>query len=51
MDLTDKMIFSYSEAELAGFEERWKGKARKHLPGWSDGHNTQDVIGKYFQIA
>lgn len=27
--------------ELAGFEETWKGSARKHLPGgWNQGVNS-----------
>jgi len=29
--------------ELAGFEEAWKGKARKHLPGWSEGFKCMMV--------
>ena len=28
--------------ELAGFDETWKGKARQHLPGWSQGY---DMLG------
>lgn len=28
--------------DLAGFEETWKGKARKSLPGWSEGFNVQN---------
>lgn len=30
--------------ELPNFEQAWKGKARKHLPGWNehfDGHVGQ----------
>ncbi|KAL3498710.1 hypothetical protein ACH5RR_041442 [Cinchona calisaya] len=42
---TMQTLHNLEEAELAGFDERWKGKARKNLPGWSDGQNTQDVIG------
>lgn len=28
--------------ELDGFEEVWKGKARKHLPGWTGGSSTHE---------
>ncbi|CDP09883.1 unnamed protein product [Coffea canephora] len=37
-------LHNLEEDQLAGFEEAWKGKARKHLPGWTDGLNTE-VIG------
>lgn len=28
-----------SADELGSFEESWKGKAKKHLPGWDEGLN------------
>ncbi|GMJ15016.1 hypothetical protein HRI_005170800 [Hibiscus trionum] len=40
---TMQTLHNLNEDELAGFEESWNGKARKHLPGWSGnfiGHNS-----------
>ncbi|KAG5539777.1 hypothetical protein RHGRI_020106 [Rhododendron griersonianum] len=37
-------LHNLNEEELSGFEEVWKGSARKHLPGWSEGFNLQDGI-------
>ncbi|KAL3499483.1 hypothetical protein ACH5RR_038576 [Cinchona calisaya] len=42
---TMQTLHNLEEDQLAGFEQTWKGKARKHLPGWSEGLNTQEVIG------
>lgn len=39
---TMQTLHNINEEELSGFEEVWKGKARKHLPGWSEGLNLQD---------
>ena len=33
--------------ELSGFEEAWKGNARKHLPGWNEGLNMHDGMDKF----
>ncbi|KAI3727524.1 hypothetical protein L6452_16140 [Arctium lappa] len=37
---TMQMLHNINEDELAGFEKTWKGKATKHLPGWTDGTNS-----------
>ncbi|XP_024994554.1 uncharacterized protein LOC112527927 [Cynara cardunculus var. scolymus] len=37
---TMQMLHNINEDELAGFEKAWKGKATKHLPGWTDGTNA-----------
>ncbi|XP_052170759.1 uncharacterized protein LOC127786980 [Diospyros lotus] len=42
---TMQTLHNLNEEELAGFEEAWKGKARKHLPAWSEGFNVHDVSG------
>ncbi|KAM7491272.1 hypothetical protein LguiA_034193 [Lonicera macranthoides] len=34
---TMQTLHNLNEGELAGFEEAWKGNARKHLPGWTEG--------------
>ncbi|KAK3038493.1 hypothetical protein RJ639_029791 [Escallonia herrerae] len=36
---TMQTLHNINEDELVGFEEAWKGNARKHLPGWTDGFN------------
>lgn len=41
----DKVLISYFLDELVGFEEAWKGNARKHLPGWSEEFASQDALG------
>ncbi|GFZ01210.1 glycine-rich protein [Actinidia rufa] len=38
-------LYNLNEDELSGFEEAWKGNARKHLPGWNEGLNMHDVSG------
>ncbi|KAI3813015.1 hypothetical protein L1987_17728 [Smallanthus sonchifolius] len=35
---TMQMLHNINEDELTRFDEAWKGKARKHLPGWTGGH-------------
>lgn len=42
---TMQMLHNLNQDELAGFEETWKGNARKHLPGWNNGMNCQGDIG------
>lgn len=37
---TMQTLHNLNEDELAGFEEAWKGKARKHLPGISERFNA-----------
>ncbi|XP_061357871.1 uncharacterized protein LOC133302138 isoform X2 [Gastrolobium bilobum] len=32
---TVQTLYNLNEDELAGFEEAWKGKAQKYLPGWT----------------
>lgn len=39
---TMQTLHNLNEDEVSGFEEAWKGKARKYLPpGWTGGTNTQ----------
>ncbi|KAI5417385.1 hypothetical protein KIW84_042114 [Lathyrus oleraceus] len=42
---TMQTLHNIDEDELAGFEEEWKGKGQKYLPGWSGsigaGHSRQ----------
>ncbi|KAK4802338.1 hypothetical protein SAY86_000541 [Trapa natans] len=33
---TMETLHNLNQDDLMGFEEAWKGKARKHLPGWTD---------------
>nr|XP_043634474.1 uncharacterized protein LOC122605577 [Erigeron canadensis] len=42
---TMQVLHNINEDELGGFEEAWKGEARKHLPGWTGGVSTHEVIG------
>ncbi|GMJ10945.1 hypothetical protein like AT4G22740 [Hibiscus trionum] len=42
---TMQTLHNLNEDELAGFEESWNGKARKHLPGWSGNFIGHDTIG------
>ncbi|XP_077235515.1 uncharacterized protein LOC143877386 isoform X3 [Tasmannia lanceolata] len=37
-----QMLHNLNKDDLAGFEEAWKGKARKHLPGSNQGF---DMLG------
>ncbi|GMH29825.1 hypothetical protein Nepgr_031668 [Nepenthes gracilis] len=40
---TMQTLHNLNEDELTGFEEAWKGKARKHFPGWDQrllGHDN-----------
>ncbi|CAK9144276.1 unnamed protein product [Ilex paraguariensis] len=46
---TMQTLHNLNEDELAGFEKSWKGKARKHLPGWSEGFNPHDGYGSSAQ--
>ncbi|KAL9996377.1 putative myeloid leukemia factor [Helianthus debilis subsp. tardiflorus] len=36
---TMQTLHNINEDELTGFEEAWKGKARKYLPGWTGAPN------------
>jgi myeloid leukemia factor 1 len=38
-------LHNLNEDELVGFDEAWKGNARKHIPGWSGEFATRGVIG------
>ncbi|KAG8374790.1 hypothetical protein BUALT_Bualt10G0032300 [Buddleja alternifolia] len=42
---TMQTLHNLNEDELHGFEEAWKGNARKHIPGWNQEFATQNVIG------
>ncbi|KAF8380436.1 hypothetical protein HHK36_027923 [Tetracentron sinense] len=42
---TMQTLHNLNEDELVGFEEAWKGKAKKHLPGWNEGFNVHGNIG------
>lgn len=42
---TMQTLHNLDQDELAGFEETWKGKAQKHLPGWSDAIHGHGDIG------
>ncbi|PIN03631.1 hypothetical protein CDL12_23844 [Handroanthus impetiginosus] len=42
---TMQTLHNLNEDELIGFEDAWRGSARKHLPGWSEAFASQDVIG------
>ncbi|XP_059640326.1 uncharacterized protein LOC132282609 isoform X2 [Cornus florida] len=37
---TMQMLHNLNEDELGGFEDAWNRKARKHLPGWTEGANV-----------
>ncbi|XP_057462555.1 uncharacterized protein LOC130752736 isoform X4 [Actinidia eriantha] len=39
---TMQTLHNLNEDELSGFEEAWKGNARKHLSGWNEGLNMHD---------
>ncbi|XP_076950623.1 uncharacterized protein LOC143623657 [Bidens hawaiensis] len=43
---TMQVLHNINEDELGGFEDVWKGKARKHLPGWTSGSNTHEGLGE-----
>lgn len=43
---TMQVLHNINEDELAGFEETWKGKARNHLPGWTEGASTREGLGE-----
>jgi len=36
------VLYFYLSDELSVFEDTWRGSARKHLPGWSEGFNAHD---------
>ncbi|XP_051137232.1 uncharacterized protein LOC127255634 [Andrographis paniculata] len=42
---TMQTLHNLNEDELTGFEEAWKGSARRNLPGWSEGLSIQDSMG------
>ncbi|KAL7160298.1 hypothetical protein ABFS83_01G084400 [Erythranthe nasuta] len=42
---TMQTLHNLHEDELGGFEEAWKGNARKHLHGWNGEFASQDVLG------
>ncbi|MBA0588996.1 uncharacterized protein LOC105801896 [Gossypium raimondii] len=42
---TMQTLHNLNEDELPGFEESWKGKAQKRLPGWSGSFIGHDNIG------
>ncbi|KAL5728076.1 hypothetical protein ACHQM5_001199 [Ranunculus cassubicifolius] len=42
---TMQTLHNLNQDELAGFEETWKGNAKKHLPGWTERNNMHDDIG------
>lgn len=42
---TMQTLHNINEDELNGFEEGWKGKARKYLPGWSGGTSAHNGNG------
>ncbi|KAK9277285.1 hypothetical protein L1049_006825 [Liquidambar formosana] len=42
---TMQTLHNLNEDELTGFEEAWKGNARKHLPGWSERFGDHDNMG------
>lgn len=37
--------------ELVGFEEAWKGKAQKQLPGWTGNVGVYGNAGKLFLLS
>ncbi|KAK9079730.1 hypothetical protein SSX86_001403 [Deinandra increscens subsp. villosa] len=43
---TMQVLHNINEDELDGFEEVWKGKARKHLPGWTGGSSNHEGLGE-----
>ncbi|KAI3687467.1 hypothetical protein L1987_81164 [Smallanthus sonchifolius] len=43
---TMQVLHNINEDELDGFEEVWKGKARKHLPGLTGGSSTHEGLGE-----
>ncbi|XP_031125708.1 uncharacterized protein LOC116028055 [Ipomoea triloba] len=42
---TMQTLHNLNEDELPSFEEDWKGKAKMHLPSWSQGLNANGAIG------
>ncbi|XP_062074114.1 uncharacterized protein LOC133778260 [Humulus lupulus] len=43
---TMQTLHNLNEDEISGFEEAWKGKAQKHLPGWTgnfDGYGIENT--------
>ncbi|XP_068635134.1 uncharacterized protein [Aristolochia californica] len=40
---TMQTLHNLNEDELTGFEQSWRGNARKHLPGWDQGFYNMDV--------
>lgn len=42
---TMQTLHNLDQDELAGFHETWKGNARMHLPGWSEGNNVLENMG------
>ncbi|XP_057510004.1 uncharacterized protein LOC130792496 isoform X2 [Actinidia eriantha] len=45
---TMQTLHNLNEDELSGFEEAWKGNARKHLPGWNEGLNMHDGFTRQY---
>ncbi|CAI9093829.1 OLC1v1029413C2 [Oldenlandia corymbosa var. corymbosa] len=43
---TMQTLHNLEEDELTSFEEKWKGSAARHFPGWSEGRNTLDYGSK-----
>lgn len=43
---TMQVLHNINEDEVDGFEEAWKGKARKHLPGWIGGPSINEGLGE-----
>ncbi|XP_023759775.1 uncharacterized protein LOC111908173 [Lactuca sativa] len=40
-----QILHNLNEDELNAFEENWKVKADKHIPGWNDGFNLLENAG------
>ncbi|KAL4562799.1 hypothetical protein LXL04_026830 [Taraxacum kok-saghyz] len=40
-----QILHNLNEDELNGFEENWKVKADKHMPGWNDGFKSLENAG------
>lgn len=41
---TTQTLHNLNEDELVGFEQTWKGNAKKHLPGWREESASRDVM-------
>ncbi|KAF5207656.1 myeloid leukemia factor [Thalictrum thalictroides] len=42
---TMQTLHNLNENEIPGFEESWKGNAKKHLPGWNERNDVYGNIG------